>query len=128
MDLIYNEIASGHPVAIAGTATGGAHAFVVDGYDGDGLFHLNWGWGGGSDGYFRIEILNPGDNSGIGASSSSDGYSMGQEALILRLPDDVEADDMAMMTINDTEIRGTEIFSNYINWTGETNSFDYGIG
>lgn len=128
MDLIYNEIASGHPVAFAGTATGGAHAFVVDGYDGDGLFHLNWGWGGGSDGYFRIEILNPGDNSGIGASSSSDGYSMGQEALILRLPDDVEADDKAMMTINDTEIRGNEIFSNYINWTGETNSFDYGIG
>lgn len=127
-DLIYNEIATGHPVAFAGTASGGAHAFVVDGYDGDGLFHLNWGWGGGSDGYFRIEILNPGDNSGIGASSSSDGYSMGQEALILRLPDGVEADDTAMMTINDTEIRGDEIFSNYINWTGETNSFDYGIG
>lgn len=127
-DLIYSEIASGHPVAFAGTSSGGAHAFVVDGYDGDGLFHLNWGWGGGSDGYFRLEILNPGDNSGIGASSSSDGYSMGQEALILRLPDDVEADDVSMMTINDTEIRGNEIFSNYINWTGSTNSFDYGIG
>jgi len=128
IDLIYDEIANNHPVAFAGTASGGAHAFVIDGFDGDGLFHLNWGWGGGSDGYFRIEILNPGDNSGMGASSSSDGYSMGQEAIILRLPDDVKADNTAMMTINDTRFDSDMIFSNYINWTGSTNSFDYGVG
>lgn len=101
---------------------------MIDGYDGDGLFHLNWGWGGGSDGYFRVEILNPGDNSGMGASSSSDGYSMGQEAIILRLPDDVDADNATMLTINDTRIDGDEIFSNYINWSGSTNTFDYGVG
>lgn len=127
-DLLYDEIANNHPVAFAGTASGGAHAFVIDGYDGDGLFHLNWGWGGGSDGYFRVEILNPGDNSGMGASSSSDGYSMGQEAIILRLPDDVDADNATMMTINDTRIDGDEIFSNYINWSGSANTFDYGVG
>ncbi|MGM9705314.1 MAG: C10 family peptidase [Prevotella sp.] len=127
-DLLYNELVNNHPIAFAGTASGGAHAFVIDGYDGDGLFHLNWGWGGGSDGYFRVEILNPGDNSGIGSSSSSDGYSMGQEAIILRKPDNVPSDDNIMMTINNTKIQNNRINSDYINWSGSTNSFNFGIG
>ena len=41
-DLLYNELLTGHPIAFAGTNTGGAHAFVLDGYDIDGLFHVNW--------------------------------------------------------------------------------------
>lgn len=36
-----------------------AHAFVCDGYDGQGLFHFNWGWDGKADGYFAIDFLNP---------------------------------------------------------------------
>ena len=52
-ELLYNELATGHPIAFAGTNTGGAHAFVLDGYDMDGLFHVNWGWGGLDNGYFR---------------------------------------------------------------------------
>lgn len=30
------------------------HAFVLDGYDEDGKFHINWGWGGSYDGYFVV--------------------------------------------------------------------------
>ena len=81
-DLLYNELATGHPIAFAGTNTGGAHAFVIDGYDVSGLFHLNWGWGGLDNGYFRIDVLAPDDGSGIGASPTPDGYNMGQEAII----------------------------------------------
>ncbi len=36
------------------------HAFVIDGYDTDDKFHVNWGWGGYADGYFEINNLNPG--------------------------------------------------------------------
>jgi hypothetical protein len=36
------------------------HAFVIDGYDTDDLFHVNWGWGGAYNGYFEINNLNPG--------------------------------------------------------------------
>ncbi len=43
--LIYRELAERRPVLYAGTSSGGAHAFVCDGYDGNGLFHINWGWG-----------------------------------------------------------------------------------
>ncbi|HBC28722.1 MAG TPA: hypothetical protein DC006_03440 [Prevotellaceae bacterium] len=123
-DLIYNEIASGHPVGFAGWSTGGGHSFVLDGFDGESLFHLNWGWGGGSDGWFLLGVLNPGDNSGIGASTSSDGYSLGQTALLnLRLPDAVKADPTACLTINDVAIDGASIKGNYINWTGSSGRF-----
>ncbi len=36
------------------------HAFVLDGYDVNDKFHVNWGWGGYADGYFEINNLNPG--------------------------------------------------------------------
>ena len=29
----------------------GGHEFVIDGYNGNELFHINWGWGGADDGY-----------------------------------------------------------------------------
>jgi len=79
---IYNELANSRPVLYGGQSTGGGHAFVVDGYDGNGLFHINWGWGGNSDGYFLLSVLNPYNNESIGSSSSRDGYSFGQEAVV----------------------------------------------
>ena len=33
------------------------HAFVCDGYDDNDKFHFNWGWGGGSDGWFTISNM-----------------------------------------------------------------------
>lgn len=48
------------PVLYSGASSGNAgHAFVCDGYDTDGLFHFNWGWGGPGDGYFALGNLNP---------------------------------------------------------------------
>lgn len=127
-DLIYDELNSGYPVLFNGHSSGGGHAFVIDGFDGEQLFHVNWGWGGGSDGWFLIGILNPDDNSGIGASSSSDGYSMSQGALFnLRLPDNVKTEKSTCMTINDITVSGTTISGKFLNWTGATNSFNTGI-
>lgn len=125
---IYEELAQGYPVLFSGHSSGGGHAFVIDGFDGEQLFHLNWGWSGGSDGWFLIGILNPGDNSGIGASSSSDGYSMSQRAMFnLRLPDNVRVEKSTCMTIHDITVSGTTISGKFINWTGASNSFNTGI-
>lgn len=63
---------------------GGGHAFILDGYeaeDGVGFFHVNWGWDGDCDGYYRLDMLNP-YASGTGGSSTSDGFSIGQDAVI----------------------------------------------
>ncbi len=35
------------------------HAFVMDGYDNNDLFHINWGWDGYYNGYFEINNLSP---------------------------------------------------------------------
>lgn len=77
--LLYNELAEGRPFYLSGSNATGGHAFVCDGYDGNHCFHINWGWGGTSDGYFLLTSLNP-SSQGIGGSG--DGYSGYPEAVI----------------------------------------------
>ena len=87
-ELLYNELREGRPVVYGGMSTGGGHAFVIDGYevqDGSGYFHVNWGWAGNGNGFYKINLLNPA-MSGTGGSTTSDGYSLGQNALIGLMP------------------------------------------
>lgn len=57
--IIHTELQAGRPVFAGGFASSGGHAFVIDGIDGMGLFHINWGWSGVSNGYFRTSALTP---------------------------------------------------------------------
>ena len=77
---VYDELAARRPIIYRGKSRSDGHAFVVDGYGDDDFFHVNWGWGGGGNGYFLLSILDFGNNTGIGASSSADGYNMNQYA------------------------------------------------
>ncbi len=72
--IIYEELSLRHPVLVSGSNDEGGHAFVCDGYDGQGYFHFNWGWGGTSDGYFLLSALNPG-TQGVGGTTK--GYNKG---------------------------------------------------
>lgn len=81
VDLIYSELAERRPVELGGQSTGGGHSFICDGYQDGDYFHINWGWGGSSDGYYRLSALNPYDQ-GIGGSSTLDGFSFSQDAII----------------------------------------------
>lgn len=59
MDIIYREISASRPLLYGGaSAAQGGHAFVLDGYDENGLVHINWGWEGEQDGFFEIGELN----------------------------------------------------------------------
>ena len=78
---VYDDLKAGRPIFYCGQSSGSGHAFVVDGYGGDDYFHINWGWGGNSDDYFLLSILDPNNNSGAGATQSSDGYSFNQGAV-----------------------------------------------
>jgi hypothetical protein len=57
--ILANEIDNNRPILYMGAGFGIGHAFVCDGYNSDGLFHFNWGWGGLSNGYFKIDLLDP---------------------------------------------------------------------
>ncbi len=90
--LLYNELKQGRPFYLSGANADGGHAFVGDGYK-DGCFHINWGWGGSSDGYFVLTKMNP-SSQGIGGSSG--GYSEGQEAIINCEPADFSSKAMSI--------------------------------
>ena len=81
IELLYHELKEGRVVLYHGASTGGGHAFVCDGYQGEDYFHINWGWGGTSDSYFKLSAMNPYDQ-GIGGSSSKDGFSYFQGAIV----------------------------------------------
>ena len=81
IEMMYHELSQGRPIVYGGSSTGGGHEFVCDGYQGEDYFHINWGWGGMSDNYFKLSALDP-DAQGIGGSSSDDGFHFGQDAVI----------------------------------------------
>lgn len=78
-ELIYSELAEKRPVVYGGQANNGGHEFVCDGYDGDGNFHINWGWGGYCDGYFLLSLLNP---AGQGIGGFAGGYNSSQTVTV----------------------------------------------
>ena len=43
------------PLYYSGHGDSGGHAFICHGYDNDGLFYFNWGWGGSNDSWFLID-------------------------------------------------------------------------
>ncbi|MBP5387142.1 MAG: C10 family peptidase [Prevotella sp.] len=124
-ELIYSELQAGRPVLYNGSSDGGGHAFVCDGYDGKGYYHINWGWGGFQDGFFRLSIMNP-DGGGSGASGTQDGYSMEQTAAVGIQPPTGKAEDNRALMLYEWGVEGNTISVSLINRTGLTGSFDYG--
>ena len=80
--LMMAEIDAGRPVVYEGynpENTSSGHAFVLDGYDSDGSFHINWGWSGSYSGattFFAIDAFSPGSRN----------YNHNQHALIYMMP------------------------------------------
>ena len=73
MQIIDTELAAGRPVLYGGQASDGGHQFICDGKDGEGLYHINWGWSGSQNGYFDLSFLNP-EKGGTGSGNSTEGY------------------------------------------------------
>lgn len=73
-NILYKELAEGRPVIVGGDYPDSdmGHQFVLDGCTSDDFFHINWGWNGYCDGYFRLTSLRPAD---YGTGGSQQGYS-----------------------------------------------------
>lgn len=113
---LINEIDAGRPVPYGGvTKKNEGHFFVLDGINEDGYYHINWGWGGLSNGYFLISSLDP-DAQGVGGSTSTYTAFKYHQLYIsgLQKPQEgsktgwnIMADDISK--INDTYAKGDEI-------------------
>lgn len=58
--LLKKELNEGRPLLTAG----GFHAYVIDGYDNNDYFSINWGWGGIDNGYYVMGPFGAGYNGG----------------------------------------------------------------
>ena len=70
-ETLQNQFDRKLPILYGGTGTSGGHAFVLDGYQNGisettgnpyTLFHVNWGWNGDYNGWFRLRNLRPSED------------------------------------------------------------------
>lgn len=85
-EILVNELQNGRPVLYAGyNHSMGGHAFVVDGVREDGLFHVNWGYGGHYDEYWydlhELVFFNPPHDRS--EADVPEGFFCNQEMLLL---------------------------------------------
>ena len=107
--VIYTDLAAGRPVVLGASTTDCGHEFVCDGYDEDDYYHINWGWYGQSDGYFKLALCNP-DEQGIGGGSG--GYYMGQHAICCIHPTksiNLPIEPMETASVDDIEVTDVSI-------------------
>ena len=142
-NLIYQELQEGRPVIYRGSSLRDGHAFIIDGYSEDGLYHVNWGWYGNYDSYFLLSVLDPsveGDNTTI----SPDAFNFYQEAVVgIQKPTEAEPSEDALALVTDyliidayeTEFERQAdstfvlpVYISMVNLTATTRSFDIGCG
>lgn len=75
-EMLRKELSEGYPMIYEGKKQNASegHAFVCDGYDASGLFHINWGWNGISNGYYQLSVL--------GDQEEGMGYSVSQRVVM----------------------------------------------
>lgn len=127
-EMVYNELANQRPVLIGANHTGGAHAFIVDGYDGDGMFHVNWGWMGRSDGYYRMSVMDPNYVNDKDAPAGA-GYQQGMVAFIgLQIGLEQPAEKIPeSLKWGEITLEDSKMSAICVNMTEETGMFDYGL-
>ena len=60
--MVADGLAAGRPIYYSSRSTKyDGHAFVACGMDEQGLYYVNWGWGGSCDGYFDFDVVTAAD-------------------------------------------------------------------
>ncbi|MDE7406814.1 MAG: C10 family peptidase, partial [Muribaculaceae bacterium] len=134
--IIYSQLTDFGPVYYSGQTSdisgqSAGHAYVCDGYRTDGYFHFNWGWGGMSDGYFRLTALDP-DAQGIGGSSSGFNYS---QAIVAGVQKPDNAKPFRLFYAKDLNVTSEQVllgdrvvFSGGFYYCGATRATGVGLG
>lgn len=72
LSMMKNELNLLRPILYGGQNQGGGHRFVIDGYDSENLFHVNFGLGGGGNGYYTINDVVYNNNQSMVINVSPD--------------------------------------------------------
>lgn len=105
-EILSNELINKRPILYnAFTANQEGHAFVCDGFTRD-YFHMNWGWGGNCDGYYKVASLIPVEkvltDDGLIEVPKEYNFALGQKALINLFP-----------SVGDIEVTNAKLYSPY---------------
>lgn len=85
-EMVYSSLSKGDPVIYCASR----HCFVLDGHDGNGYVHVNWGWGGSSDDYFLLSAVE-GNNKSV-----LQGYDDWQRAIFFAEPNDRDLESISI--------------------------------
>ena len=119
-EMVYDELKAGHPVLYIGKSESMRHSFVVDGYDGDGLFHVNWGWSGLYNGYYSLSTLSSVEGS------TTKGYTMSQCAVFGAYPAN-DSDGLPALSASALALSGTTLSFTMSNYSGMADYFKFGV-
>lgn len=91
--IIDKELLASRPILYGGYDPQSAgHEFVCDGADGMGLYHINWGWNGGANGYFDLAVLNWFIDGAV-TPDVDDGFNRNMSMIVGIAPDNGQTDD-----------------------------------
>ncbi len=93
---IKNELNCKRPVFYNAQGSGG-HYFIIDGYNASGSYHINWGWGGYYDGYYKLGAFNPGSSN----------YNSSHQMLLDLRPKTVVTTNPASLTFSSKQVNRT---------------------
>ncbi len=101
INYLVTEIDNNRPMIYVGYNDEGGHAWNCDGYD-DELFHMNWGWGGQSDGWFTVT-----------ESSDPDGWGGGSHILRNIQPESLNRPNLRLteFSVNETSGDGDNVIN-----------------
>jgi len=74
-----------------------SHAFLLDGYDGNGFYHINFGWDGREDGFYRLTVADSPDEL--------QPYTGNQQAIFYARPINSSVDDGNIIHFADSAIK-----------------------
>ena len=128
-NLLYNELRAGRPLLYNGQGNGGGHSFIIDGYDGNEMFHFNLGWNQKSSIYAVLSSM--GHDTAVDnpdAYDSPDGYVYHQSAVI-NVQKAALSQGVYHVSLNcDVSFQGEGITVSYYNNEDEPYTFDLGLG
>jgi len=130
-NLIYNELRAGRPILYNGNSNEMGHSFILDGYDGNEMFHFNLGWNMKSSVYAILSSV--GHDTAINnpdAYDSPDGYVYHQNAVMNIQKAGLSEGTYRVSLTTECRFSAEEksIFYTYFNNEDESYTFDLGIG